>query len=59
MKRPAVIEVQFKSDGSNPRAETTIIPCSTMEIDIEFEQLEEKTALQSETSYLDMVLGHF
>ena len=57
MKRSAV--VQFKHDGLNLRAALTTVVANLLpriEIDIEFEELEEKTAPQSDTSYLDSVL---
>ena len=59
MKRSAVVGLQFKHDGSNPGATLTTVVANLLpriEIDIEFEELEEKTAPQSDTSYLDSVL---
>ena len=61
-------------DALNPGAEVTAAPCLSnlsarapqsngrlpiIEIDIEFEDLEEKTAPQSDTSYLDKIVLHF
>ena len=58
MKRSAVVGLQFKHDGLNPGAALTTVVANLLpgiEIDIEFEELEEKTAPQSDTSYLDSI----
>lgn len=54
MKTSAIVNVQFKSDGLNPEAPAT----NENEIDLEFEELEEKTAPQSDTTYLESIAHH-
>jgi hypothetical protein len=51
MKTSAIVNVQFKSDGLNPEAPAI----NENEIDLEFEELEEKTAPQSDTTYLEAI----
>ena len=58
VKKSATVGVQFKPDGLNLGAELTTVPYSMIEIDIDFDEFEEKTAAQSDLSYLDRVLGH-
>jgi hypothetical protein len=52
MKKLGVVGVDVKHDGLSLGA-----PVIT-EIDIEFEELEQKTAPQSDTTYLDCMGGH-
>ena len=65
MKRSAVVGVhsdcnrrragyRAQSDGSDPVVASLLC---TIEIDIEFEELEQKTAPQSDTTYLDWMSG--
>jgi hypothetical protein len=48
MKISAVVNVQFRRDVLNPVAP------AISEIDLEFEELEKKTAPQSDTTYLEL-----
>ena len=74
MKSSAIVRGLLKLDGANPRAEVAAAPYSSnleartpqsnsrlpiIEVDTEFEDLEEKTAPQSDTSYLDRIPHYF
>jgi len=74
MKSSAVVGGLFNLDGINPETQVTATHCSSnlhagplqsdgrlpiLEIDIEFEDLEQKTAPQSDTSYLDRMVHFF
>ena len=74
MKPSIIFRGLFKLCGRARRAELAAARCSgnsdakspqsdgrlpTIEIDVDFEDLEEKTALQSDTSYLDRFVHYF